>query len=54
MFDETTGAIDRLATEANRARLKGEWKRDRIFIDQRTEPFARDAFRIIGIDDQIP
>ena len=51
VLDETTGAMDRPATEANRARLKGEWKRDRIFIDQKTEPFARKAFRVVGIDE---
>jgi len=29
VVDEATGAIDRQATEANRAGLKGEWRRDR-------------------------
>jgi len=53
VLNDTTGAIDLEATEANRAKLKGEWKRDRIFIDQMTEPFARRAFRIVGIDEQI-
>jgi N-methylhydantoinase B/oxoprolinase/acetone carboxylase alpha subunit len=53
VLDENTGAIDRSASEINRARLKGEWKRDRIFIDQKTQPFAREAFRTVGIDEEI-
>lgn len=52
--DEATGIIDRAATEASRAKLKGEWRRDLIFIDQMTKPFARQGFRIVGIDEQIP
>ena len=52
--DETTGSMDRKATEASRAKLKGEWKRDQIFIDQRTRPFAGKTFRIVSIDEQIP
>ena len=53
VVDEATGAIDRPATESNRAKLKGEWRRDRIFIDQKTEPFAREPFRVVGTDEQI-
>ena len=52
--DDATGIIDRAATEANRAKLKGEWRRDLIFIDQMTKPFARQGFRIVGIDEEIP
>lgn len=54
VVDEVTGSVDRQATEANRATLKGKWKRDEIFIDQKTQPFARKALRIVGIDEQIP
>jgi N-methylhydantoinase B/oxoprolinase/acetone carboxylase alpha subunit len=54
LIDEATASIDRGATEDNRARLKAEWKRDQIFIDQMTEPFARRPFRIVGIDEEIP
>ncbi|HLA83073.1 MAG TPA: hypothetical protein VJP78_15875, partial [Thermoleophilia bacterium] len=54
VFEDGSGVIDRSATEVNRAKLKGEWKRDQIFIDQMTEPFARKAFRIVGMDEQIP
>jgi hypothetical protein len=52
LLDEATGSIDRRATEDNRARLKAEWKRDQIFIDQMTEPFARRPFRIVGMDER--
>jgi hypothetical protein len=54
VLDEATGAIDRQATEANRVRLKGEWKRDQVFIDQMTRPFALEPFRVVGMDEQIP
>ncbi len=53
VVDEATGSVDRPATEANRAALKAEWRRDQIFIDQKTRPFAGKAFRIVGIDEQI-
>jgi N-methylhydantoinase B len=46
--------IDRPATERRREVLKEEWMRDRIFVDQKTRPFARKAFRIVGMDEQIP
>lgn len=54
IVDEKTGIIDRQATGANREKLKKEWKRDEIFIDQKTRPFARKAFRIVRMDEQIP
>lgn len=54
IVDEKTGIIDRKATEVNRKKLKREWKRDEIFIDQKTRPFARKAFRIVRMDEQIP
>jgi len=53
VVDETTLKIDREATEANRKKLKTEWKRDNIFIDQKTKPFARKEFRIIYMDEEI-
>ena len=53
MIDENTLKIDRKATEANRKKLKAERKRDEIFIDQQTKPFARRAFRVVRMDEQI-
>lgn len=46
--------IDREATARKRAVLKQEWMRERIFIDQKTQPFARIPFRTVGMDEQIP
>jgi len=54
ILDESGKAIDRQASEVKRAVLKDEWMRDRIFIDQKTLPFARKAFRTVDIDQQIP
>lgn len=53
VIDEKTGKLDRQATGLNREALKKEWKRDQIFIDQMTRPFARKAFRIVRMDEQI-
>ena len=53
ILDESGKVIDRQATEVKRAVLKDEWMRDRIFIDQKTRPFARKAFRTVGMDEQI-
>ena len=53
VIDEPTLKIDREATEANRKKLKAEWKRDNIFIDQKTKPFARREFRIVRIDEEL-
>jgi len=53
VIDKTTLKIDRKATEANRKKLKAEWKRDNIFIDQKTKPFARREFRIVRMDEEI-
>jgi len=53
VIDEKTLQIDREATEANRKKLKAEWKRDEIFIDQWSEPFAKKQFRIVRMDEQI-
>lgn len=53
-MDEAAGSIDRPATEVNRAKLKEEWKREQILIDQKTGPFGGKGFRIVGIDEQIP
>ncbi len=46
--------IDRPATEEKRAVLKSEWMRERLFIDQKTQPFARIPFRTVGMDEQTP
>jgi N-methylhydantoinase B/oxoprolinase/acetone carboxylase alpha subunit len=54
VLDETGRRIDRQATEARRAELKRKWRRDRIFIDQKTRPFARRPFRTVAMDEQIP
>ena len=53
MIEEKTLQIDRKATEANRKKLKAKWRRDKIFIDQKTKPFARKAMRIIRMDEEI-
>jgi hypothetical protein len=52
VLDEKTGKIDRAATEVHRAKLEAEWKRDQIFVDQWTRPFAREAFRVVGMDEK--
>ena len=54
VLDESGKLIDRLSTEQRRAILKEEWMRDRLFIDQKTRPFARKAFRTVAMDEQIP
>jgi N-methylhydantoinase B/oxoprolinase/acetone carboxylase alpha subunit len=51
VVDPSTGQIDRAATEDKRKKLKAEWKRDEVFIDQKTEPFAKRPFRIISMDE---
>jgi N-methylhydantoinase B/oxoprolinase/acetone carboxylase alpha subunit len=48
-----TGQIDRPATEKKRARLKAEWKREEIYIDQATLPYARTPFRIVKMTDEL-
>jgi N-methylhydantoinase B len=53
VLDDSGKIVDVQATEERRAGLKREWKRDRIFIDQKTRPFARRPFRTVGIDEQI-
>lgn len=53
VVDRKTLRIDREATAAKRKRLKDEWKRDEIFIDQQTEPFAKRPFRIIRMDEDL-
>ena len=52
VIDEKNLKIDREATEANRKKLKAKWKRDTIFIDQKTKPYARRQFRIVRMDEQ--
>jgi N-methylhydantoinase B/oxoprolinase/acetone carboxylase alpha subunit len=53
VVDKSTRQIDREATEARRKALKAEWRRDEIFIDQKTEPFAKRPFRIIRMDEGV-
>jgi N-methylhydantoinase B/oxoprolinase/acetone carboxylase alpha subunit len=53
VVDRKTYHIDREATESKRKKLKVEWKRDDIFIDQRAEPFAKRPFRVIRYDDKL-
>lgn len=53
VVDEKTVLIDREATELNRKKLKAEWKREELFIDQETEPFARRPFRKIKMDEEV-
>jgi len=50
---ENTLQIDWEATEAHRNKLKARWKREEIFIDQKTKPFARRAFRIVRMNEEI-
>jgi len=52
VVDKRTLKIDRQMTEIKRKKLKTEWKREDIFIDQMTQPFARKPFRIIKINDK--
>jgi len=54
VLDASDAVIDRQATAAKRAALKGEWDRGQIFIDQKTRPYARRPFRTIAMDEQIP
>ncbi|MBN2061704.1 MAG: hydantoinase B/oxoprolinase family protein [Deltaproteobacteria bacterium] len=53
VIDEITLQIDRKATEENRKRLKKKFNRDKIFIDQKTRPFARREFRIVNMDEEV-
>jgi N-methylhydantoinase B/oxoprolinase/acetone carboxylase alpha subunit len=54
VVDNKTGKIDRKATEENRSKLRPKWKREEIFIDQMTKPFAKRAMRIVKMDEEIP
>jgi N-methylhydantoinase B len=51
VLDGETRRIDRASTEARRKKLKAEWKRDAIFIDQETKPFAKRPFRTVPMDE---
>jgi hypothetical protein len=53
VLDVSGTMIDKRATEERRLKLKQEWRRERIFIDQKTQPFARRPFRIVEIDEEI-
>jgi N-methylhydantoinase B len=53
VIDDRTLKINREQTETNRKGLKAQWKRDEIFIDQKTKPFARREFRIVKIDEEL-
>jgi len=52
VVDRTTRKIDLKATEVKRKKLKTEWKRGEIFIDQQTQPFAKRPFRIVRMDEE--
>jgi N-methylhydantoinase B/oxoprolinase/acetone carboxylase alpha subunit len=51
IVDGKTRQIDRVSTEARRKKLKAQWKRNEIFIDQKTEPFAKRPFRTVRMDE---
>ena len=51
VIDEETWQIDRDATENNRKKLKAEWQRETIFIDQQSLPFAKREFRIVKMEE---
>ena len=53
IIDKKTGRIDYKATKINRGKLKTQWKREEIFIDQKTKPFSKKQFRIVKIDELI-
>jgi N-methylhydantoinase B len=53
VIDDVSGVLDTQATETNRKRLKREWRRDRIFVDQETWPFAAKPFRTVRTDEQM-
>lgn len=53
VIDEKTLLIDRKATEENRKKLRSEWKREKIFIDQKTKPFAGRDFRVVHMNEQV-
>lgn len=52
VVDHATGQIDRPASDEKRRQLKGEWKREEIFVDQATLPYARTPFRIVKMSDR--
>lgn len=52
VIDKNTGKLDRNATEEKRNKLRAQWKRDEIFIDQKTKPFAKRAFRMVRMDEE--
>lgn len=45
VVDRKTRAIDYAATALRRRKLKAAWRRDRLFIDQETRPFAKKPMR---------
>ena len=53
VVDATTRQIDRPATEEKRAKLKVEWKREEIYVDQASLPYARTPFRVVKMTDQL-
>lgn len=53
VVDKESLFIDREATQANRKKLKTARQRDKIFIDQKTTPFANRAYRIIQMDEEV-
>ena len=53
VLDHETGIIDRKATEDKREKLRPLWKREEIFVDQMTKPYAKRAMRIVRMDEEI-
>jgi len=54
VVDQRTGIIDREATGEKREKLRPIWKREEIFVDQMTQPYAKLPLRILRMDEQIP
>ena len=52
VINKNTHRIDKKASEEKRSVLKKNWKREDIFIDQYTQPFARKPFRIVKMTDK--
>jgi len=52
-IDKKNGKIDSKATQENRKKLRAKWKREEIFVDQKTKPFAGRAFRTVRMNEEI-
>jgi N-methylhydantoinase B len=53
IVDRRSKQIDRKSTEANRKILKAKWKRNEVFIDQWTKPYAGEQFRVVGMKEKV-